>query len=117
MKSILDLHFNLGEGVAHLHSAAKGLSIICCQARVSHETEEIKEGEMALNATEQTRMFNDYLKYVKGATRHPASNYWDLKLNIATFMALVWVLFGNRCDYYWNLYTIYTVWICRRFSN
>jgi hypothetical protein len=64
---------------------------------------------MALNATEQTRMFGDYCKYVKGATRHPASNYWDLKLNIATFIALVWVSFGNRCDYYWNLYKIYIV--------
>jgi hypothetical protein len=54
-------------------------------------------------------MFDDYLKYVKGATRHPASNYWDLELNIATFMAFVWVFFGDRCDYYWNLYKIYTV--------
>ncbi len=92
MKSILDLHFNPGEGVAHLQSAAKGLSILCCQAWASHETEEIKERELALNATKQTCMFDDYLKYVKGATRHPASNYWDLKLNITTFMALVWVL-------------------------
>jgi hypothetical protein len=31
--------------------------------------EEIKEREMALNATEQTRMFDDYLEYVKGATQ------------------------------------------------
>ncbi len=54
-------------------------------------------------------MFDDYLNHVKGATRHPRSNYWDFKLNIATFMALVWVLFGNRCDYYHNLYKIYTV--------
>ncbi len=109
MNSILDLHFNPGDGVAHLQSAAKALSILCCQAWVSHKTEEIKEREMALNATEQTRMFNDYLRYVKGATRQPVSNYWDLKLNIATFMALAWVLFGNRYDYYRNLYRIYTV--------
>jgi hypothetical protein len=109
MKSILDLRFNPREGVAHLQLAAKGLSIICCQAWASHKTEEIKEREIALNATEQTRMFDYYLKYVKGAIRHPASNYWDLKLNIAIFMALVWVLIGNRCDYYQNLYKIYTV--------
>ncbi len=30
MKSILDLRFNPGEGVAHLQLAAKGLSILCC---------------------------------------------------------------------------------------
>ena len=53
-------------------------------------------------------MFDDYPKYVKGAMRHPMSNYWDLKLNITTFMAFLWVLFGNRCDYYQNLYKIYT---------
>jgi hypothetical protein len=109
MESILDLRFNPGEGVAHLQLAEKGLSILCCRALASHETEEIKDREMALNALEQTHMFNDYLKYVKGATRHSASSYWDLKLNIAIFMALVWVLFNNRCDYYQNLYRIYTV--------
>ncbi len=40
MKSILDLPFNPREGVAHLHLAAKGLSILCCQACwASHKTE------------------------------------------------------------------------------
>jgi hypothetical protein len=92
MKFILDLHFNPGEGMAHLQLAAKGLSILCCWAWLSHETEEIEERELALNATEQMRMFDDYLKYGKCATRHPTSNYWELKLNIAMFMALVWVL-------------------------
>ncbi len=51
MQSILDLHFNLGEGVAHLQLAANGLSILCCRAWASHETEEIKEQELVLNAT------------------------------------------------------------------
>jgi hypothetical protein len=75
MKSILDLRFNPGEGVAHLQLAANGLSILYCRAWASHEMEEMKERELALKATEQTRMFDDYLKYVKGAARHPASNY------------------------------------------
>jgi hypothetical protein len=109
MKSILDLHFNPGEGVAHLQSAAKGLSILCCRAWGSHKMEKIKERELALNTTKQKQMFDDYLKYVKGATRHPTSSYWDLKLNIATFMALVWVLFSDKCGIQWNLYKIYTV--------
>jgi hypothetical protein len=42
MKSILDLQFNSGEGVAHLQLAAKGLSILCCWAQGSHKTEENK---------------------------------------------------------------------------
>ena len=46
---------------------------------------------------EHTCQFEDYLKYVKGTVAHQsASNYWDLKQNIATYMTLLWVLFGDR---------------------
>ncbi len=79
MKAILDLRFNPGEGTAYVQSAAKGLSILCCHSCPNNKTEEIKEREIALNATENTCMFDEYLKYIKGATRQPASNFWDLK--------------------------------------
>jgi hypothetical protein len=52
MKSILDLRFNPGEGVAYPQSVANGLSILCSQAWASHEMEEIKDREMALNQSE-----------------------------------------------------------------
>ncbi len=67
MKAILDLRFP-GEDIAYVQSAAKGLSILCCRSRPNNETKEIKERELALNATENTRLFDEYLKYVKGAT-------------------------------------------------
>ncbi len=35
VKAIVDLKFNPGEGVAHLNSAAKGLSILACRARTT----------------------------------------------------------------------------------
>jgi hypothetical protein len=95
MKVILDLRFNPGEGIAYVQLAAKGLLILCCQSRPNNETEEIKEQEIAPNATENTRLFNEYLKYMKGATRQPANNFWDLKQNIATYMALLWVRLGT----------------------
>jgi hypothetical protein len=41
IKAIMELKFNLGEGVAHLSSADKGLSIMACHARTSTETEQI----------------------------------------------------------------------------
>jgi hypothetical protein len=85
------------------------LSILCCRSRPNNETEEIEEQELALNATENTRFFNKYLKYVKGATQQPANNFWNSKQNIATYMALLWVLFGDRCDYYWNIYKIHSI--------
>jgi hypothetical protein len=109
MKAILDLRFNPGEGIAYVQSAAKGLLILCCQSRPNNETEEIKEQEIALNATENTRLFDEYLKYMKGATRQPANNFWDLKQNIATYMTLLWVLFGDQCDYYRNIYKIHAI--------
>ena len=109
MKSILDLRFNPGEGIAYVQSAAIGLSILCCRSRPNNETEEIEEQELALNATENTHLFNKYLKYVKGATQQPANNFWDLKQNIATYMALLWVLFGDRCNYYQNIYKIHSI--------
>ena len=124
MKSILDLRFNPGEGIAYVQSAAKGLSLLCCCSRSNNETKEIKERELALNAMEQIRQFEDYVKYVKGTVaRQPASNYWDLKQNIATYMSLLWVLFGDRCDYFINLNKIHAVMdlpeiqqLCQKFS-
>jgi hypothetical protein len=110
MKSILDLRFNPGEGIAYVQSAAKGLSLLCCRSRSNNKTKEIKERELTLNAMEQTRQFEEYVKYVKGTVaRQPASSYWDLKQNIATYMALLWVLFGDRCDYFVNLNKIHAV--------
>ncbi len=109
MKAILDLRFNPGEGIAYVQSAAKGLSILCCRSRLNNKTEEIKERELALNAAENTRLFDEYFKYVKGATRQLVNNFWDLKQNIAMYMALLWVLFGDRCDYYRNIYKIHAI--------
>ncbi len=63
-----------------------------------------------MNATEQTQQFKEYIKYVKGTVaRQPARNYWDLKQNIETYMVLLWVLFGDRCDYFTNINNIRAV--------
>jgi hypothetical protein len=98
IKAIVDLKFNPGKGVSHLLSASKGLSILTCQARTSAETECIWECKHAMAATEGTRQLDELLCLSKGATRMPAENFWELKVNIATFMSLVWVLFGSECD-------------------
>ena len=98
VKAIVELRFNPGEGVAHLASASKGLTILTCRARTTAETERVREQEHALSATENTRQLEDLLRLTKGATCAPANNFWELKMNIATFMSLVWVLFGSECD-------------------
>jgi hypothetical protein len=107
VKAFMELKFNPGEGVAHLSSADKGLTIMSCRGRTTAETERIREREEALSATEQTRQLDKLLRLSKGITRAPADNFWELKSNVATFMALVWVLFGSECDYYKGLRNVY----------
>jgi hypothetical protein len=102
-KAIIELKFNPGEGVAHLSSASKGLSIKSCRGRTSVDTEQIRECEVALLATENTRQLDELLRLSKGITRAPVDNFWELKINIATFMSFMWVLFGSKCDYYKGL--------------
>ena len=43
VKAIVELRFNPGEGVAHLASASKGLTILPCRARTTAETERGRE--------------------------------------------------------------------------
>jgi hypothetical protein len=109
IKTIMELKFNPGEGIAHLSSADKGLTIMACRGRTSAETERIREQEEALSTTEQTRQLDELLRLSKGVTRAPADNFWELKSNIATFMALVWILFGSECDYYKGLRNVYAM--------
>ena len=80
---------------------------MACRARTSAETERIREREEALSATETTRQLDELLRLSKGSTRAPADNFWELKMNVATFMSLVWVLFGSECDYYKGLRNVY----------
>jgi hypothetical protein len=103
----MELKFNPGEGVAHLSSASKGLSIMLCCGRTSAETECIREWEEALLATENTRQLDELLRLSKGITRAPADNFWELKISIATFMSLIWVIFGSERDFYKGLQNIY----------
>ena len=107
VKAIVELRFNPGEGVAYLASASKGLTILACRARITAETERVCKQEHGLSATENTRQLEDLLRLTKGTTRAPADNFWELKMNIATFISLVWVLFGSECDYYKSLRQIY----------
>ena len=71
----MELTFNPGEGVARLSLADKGLSIMACRIRTSAETEQIREREEALSATENTWQLDELLRLSKGVTRAPAGNF------------------------------------------
>ncbi len=59
-------------------------------------------------ATEKTRQLDEFLRLQKDQQRAPADKLLELKNNIATFMGLIWVLFGSDCDYYKGLQNVYT---------
>jgi hypothetical protein len=107
IKAIVDLKFNPGEGVAHILSAPKGLSFMSCWGRTSAKTNCIRERDEVITAMEKTRQLDKLLCLSKGDTWAPADNFWELKVNIATFMSLVWVLLGSECDYYKGLWNVY----------
>ena len=107
VKTIVDLKFNPGKGVAHLNSAGKGLSILACRAQTTGKIERLKEREEALTATEKTRQLDKFLQLQRDQRRTPADIFLELKNNIATFMALIWVLFRSECNYYKGLRSIY----------
>jgi hypothetical protein len=107
IKAIVELRFNPGEGVAHLALASKGLSILACQARTTQETERVCKQEQALSATKKMCQLEDLLCLSKGTMQAPANDFWELKMNVSTFMYLVWVLFGSNCNYYKSLRQIH----------
>jgi hypothetical protein len=78
-----------------------------CQGCKSAKTKRIRKREGAIAATENTHQLDKLLQLSKGVTRAPADNFWELKVNVATFMSLVWVLFGSDCDYYKGLRNVY----------
>ena len=40
-------------------------------------------------------------------TREPTTMFLGLKLNISTFLALIWIHFGDKCHLYVKLYQVY----------
>ena len=64
-------------------------------------------GLHSLTRGKTTHQLEELLCLLKGSTRASADNFWELKMNVATFMSLVTVLFGSECDYYKGLRNVY----------
>jgi hypothetical protein len=56
---------------------------------------------------ENTAQLDKLLHLSKGVTRAPENNFRELKVNIAMFMSLVWVIFGSECNYCKGLRKVY----------
>jgi hypothetical protein len=62
------------------------------------EKERVAEQAELLSRTNRT--LAEAIKLSKTETRRPPRNYHELKLNVATYAALLWVLYGEHCDLY-----------------
>ena len=131
IEDIVNLRFNPGQGVAQFKSAEKGLSLLICRSRTPDEIERVREREQAEQLTQATRVLEEALKLQRGDPRAPASNYFELKLNITSYCALMHTLFGEQCGYYqalmrirncmdtggvYNIRQAYTADVCHRIS-
>lgn len=84
------------------------VSNMTCLPKSAAEMEKMVIGESAAGTTEANRTQKEREKQLKGESRRPPSNYFELKLNIATTCALVSVGYGERNELYKNLLYIYT---------
>ncbi len=103
VKDIVGLNFNPGETVPTFASAQRGISILTCRPKSAHEVKMIKDFEQARRATAHTAQFNKVRRLRKALPSPPPDNYFELRLSINTFCVLIWMLFGNKCDYYKGL--------------
>ena len=102
LDDLVKLRFNPGGRVAQYESADKGISMLVCRSLSAAEVENLRGFEDSSEQTRSTRQLDEILKE-KSKTTLPAQNYMELKLNLSTFCALLWALFGEHCDYYREL--------------
>lgn len=106
MDEIVKLEFCPGTPTAYLNTAEQGMSLLICRPRTGNETADIRSKEHAMQLTAQNHTLAEALLLNKRDPRPPAANYHELKLDLGTFCALLWVLFGEKCDYFENCFAL-----------
>jgi hypothetical protein len=106
IRDMVTLNFNPGEAVPTYASAQRGLSILTCRPKSAQEVEIIKDNEEARRITAHTAQFNEVRRRQKTPPSPPPDTYFELRLSVNTFCALVWTLFGEECDYYKGLWEV-----------
>jgi hypothetical protein len=97
---IVKLRPNPGDGHPTLKTAERGVSILACLPRSQNEIEAIRIKEQAAEDSKANRTLAEALKLAATESRQPASGSLELKLNIATYLAKLWALFGETCHLY-----------------
>jgi hypothetical protein len=100
MDDIVKMHFNSVGLSATLTTCEKGISNLLCLPRTAGEVEALKLFEQAIAATQATRTLKEAERIASSNKREPPSEYYSLKLMVATYAALLYVLFGANCHLY-----------------
>jgi hypothetical protein len=106
IKDIVNLNFNPGKGVPTYVSTQWGIFILTCRPKMVYKVETIKGFEEACRAMAHTVKFKEVRRRQKTPPSPPPDTYFELRLSVNTFCALVWMLFGDECDYYKGLLKI-----------
>ena len=110
MGYIMKMQFNPPgcNGATYYSSIDKGLTILTCRPPEGEEIEALLIREIHEQQTVATRTLADLLGVASVGKTKPAEDYNELKLNLGTFCALLWTLFGSRCDYYKKCFLLWT---------
>jgi hypothetical protein len=109
VEDIIKMRFNpVGLG-GTLSTCEKGVSNMLCLPRTQGEIEALKLFERAVEETQGTRTLKEAERLANSTKRDPPTDYHTLKLMVATFAALLEVLFGKSCDLYKKIMAIYEI--------
>ena len=93
------LKFNPGDSTTLYSSADNGISILKCRAPTSAHLEDPMRQEEIWDATKGNATNFEVTKQAKSKdVSLPAHDFGELWSNIATFCALLYILFGEGCD-------------------
>ena len=90
-------------------SAESGISPLMVIPITTQEIEEAIRREEAESESQGTRTQAEALKTKKADPSLPPRNWYDLKEMLATFAALLRVLFGDVCPLYDQIYKLWRV--------
>ena len=106
---IVKLRPNPGGSSATLKTGERGISILACLPRAANEIENIRLREVAAEESKASQTLKEAEKLAAADSREPANDLLSLKLNLATYAALLWALFAEECNIYKRLMEIYNI--------
>lgn len=83
------------------------MSILVCHPRMGNKTADIRSKEQATQLMAKNHSLTDTLLLGRRDPRPLATTYHELKLDLGTFCSLLATLFGKKCDFFDNCFTLF----------